>query len=226
MSLKSEYTVKRRKEWLVINDIILQSPLTFLLNFWNVLTRKSGRIPLETWVKNTQISDLGQHVLPNSSVPRVLPPCSLTPLKHWDLWASSITSMYFNFNSMHSTENIPSYWMSRIFFQPKLFHNRGRLGGGVGKKDSKKKFFLICLYYYNFFSFILSRVKQITSPGWMHETSARAWCTGKTQRIQVEREVGVGIGMGNTCKSMADSCQCMIPNFLKCQNLLFNSVRN
>ena len=40
---------------------------------------------------------------------------------------------------------------------------------------------------------ILSRVKQITSPGWMHETSAQAWC----------------IGMGNTCKSMADSCQCM-----------------
>ena len=52
-------------------------------------------------------------------------------------------------------------------------------------------------------------VKQITSPDWMHETSARAWCTGKTQRNQVEREVGGGIGMGNTCKSMADSCQCM-----------------
>ena len=29
---------------------------------------------------------------------------------------------------------------------------------------------------------ILSRVKQITSPGWMHETSAQAWCTGKTQK--------------------------------------------
>ena len=56
---------------------------------------------------------------------------------------------------------------------------------------------------------ILSRVKQITSPGWMHETSAQGWCTGKTQRDQVEREVGGGIGMGNTCKSMADSCQCM-----------------
>ena len=27
---------------------------------------------------------------------------------------------------------------------------------------------------------ILSRVKQITSPSWMHETSARTWCTGKT----------------------------------------------
>ena len=56
---------------------------------------------------------------------------------------------------------------------------------------------------------ILSRVKEITSPGWMHETSAQAWCTGKTQRNQVEMEVGAGIGMGNTCKSMADSCQCM-----------------
>ena len=56
---------------------------------------------------------------------------------------------------------------------------------------------------------ILPRVKQIISPGWMHETSAQAWCTGKTQRGQVEREVGGGIGMGNTCKSMADPCQCM-----------------
>ena len=56
---------------------------------------------------------------------------------------------------------------------------------------------------------ILSRVKQIASPGGMHETSARGWCTGKTQRDWVEREVGGGIGMGNTCKSMADSCQCM-----------------
>ena len=46
---------------------------------------------------------------------------------------------------------------------------------------------------------ILSRVKQTTSPGWMHETRAQGWCTGKTQRD----------GMGNTCKSMADSCQCM-----------------
>ena len=56
---------------------------------------------------------------------------------------------------------------------------------------------------------ILSRVKQITSSGWMHETSAQAWCTGKTQKDRVEREVGGGIRMRNTCKSMADSCQCM-----------------
>ena len=46
---------------------------------------------------------------------------------------------------------------------------------------------------------ILSRVKQITSPGWMCETSAQGLCTGKTQRD----------GMGSTCKSMADSCQYM-----------------
>ena len=51
--------------------------------------------------------------------------------------------------------------------------------------------------------------KTDPSPGWMHETSARAWCTGETQRDGVEREVGGGIRMGNTCKSMADSCQCM-----------------
>ena len=56
---------------------------------------------------------------------------------------------------------------------------------------------------------ILCRVKQITRPGWMHETSARTWCTGKTQRNRVEREVGGGIRMGNICKYMAGSCQCM-----------------
>ena len=56
---------------------------------------------------------------------------------------------------------------------------------------------------------VLSIVKQIASPGWMHETSARGWCTGKTQRDWVRRVVGRGIGMGNTCNSMADSCQCM-----------------
>ena len=56
---------------------------------------------------------------------------------------------------------------------------------------------------------ILSSVKQITSPGRMHETSAQGWCTGKTQRDGVRREVGGGIRMGNACKSMADSCQCM-----------------
>ena len=74
-------------------------------------------------------------------------------------------------------------------------------------------FVLECLYpslsQTVFESGMKSIVKQITSPGWMHETSARTWCTEKTQRDRVEREVGGGIGMGNTCISKADSCQCM-----------------
>ena len=37
---------------------------------------------------------------------------------------------------------------------------------------------------------VLLSVKQITSLCWMHETSAWGSCTGKTQRDQVEREVG------------------------------------
>ena len=37
--------------------------------------------------------------------------------------------------------------------------------------------------------------KQIASPGWRHETSARAWCTGKTRRYQVGREGGSGWGI-------------------------------
>ena len=34
-------------------------------------------------------------------------------------------------------------------------------------------------------------MKQIASPGWMHESSAQGWCTGKMQR-----EVGGGSGWG------------------------------
>ena len=80
--------------------------------------------------------------------------------------------------------------------QNRLLDSVGEGEGGVFQENS------IEIY-------ILSRVIQITSPGWMHETSARSWCTGKTQRDWVEREVGGGIGMGSTCKFMADSCQCI-----------------
>ena len=46
------------------------------------------------------------------------------------------------------------------------------------------------------FSQNIPRVKQITSPGWMHETSVQGWCTGKTQRDQMggRREGGSGWG--------------------------------
>ena len=52
-------------------------------------------------------------------------------------------------------------------------------------------------------------MKQITSPGWMHETNAQGWYTGKTQRDEMEKEAGGGNGIEKKCKSMADSCQCM-----------------
>ena len=80
--------------------------------------------------------------------------------------------------------------------QNRLLDSVGEGEGGMFREDSIE-------------TCILSRVKQITSPSWMHETSAQGWYTGKTQRDRVEREVGGGIRMGNTCKSMADSCQCM-----------------
>ena len=41
-------------------------------------------------------------------------------------------------------------------------------------------------------TYILYGVKQVTSPGWMHETSAQGWCTEKTQRDGMEREAGGG----------------------------------
>ena len=72
---------------------------------------------------------------------------------------------------------------------------------------------------------ILSRVKQTTGPGWMHETSAQRWCTGRTQRDGMEREVGGGIGMGNTCKSMADSCQCMAKPLQYCKLISLQLIK-
>ena len=52
---------------------------------------------------------------------------------------------------------------------------------------------------------IISYMKQIASPGWMHEQDAWGWCTGMTQRDGTEREVGRGFRMGNTCIPMVDS---------------------
>jgi len=40
---------------------------------------------------------------------------------------------------------------------------------------------------------ILPYVKQITSPGSMHDTGARGWCTGMTQRDGMGKEVGGGV---------------------------------
>ena len=59
---------------------------------------------------------------------------------------------------------------------------------------------------------ILSRVKQIASPGWMHETSAQGWYTGMIPEGWDGDGGGRGAQDGNTCKSMADSCQCIWQN--------------
>ena len=67
--------------------------------------------------------------------------------------------------------------------QNRLLDSMGEGEGGMSRENSIE-------------TCILSRVKQITSPGWMHETSARAWCTGNTQRDWVEREVGGVLGWG------------------------------
>ena len=51
----------------------------------------------------------------------------------------------------------------------RLLYSVGEGKGGMFRENSIK-------------TNILSRVKHTTSPGWMHETSAQGWCTGKTQR--------------------------------------------
>ena len=43
---------------------------------------------------------------------------------------------------------------------------------------------------------ILSRVKQITSPGWVRETSAWAWCTGRPRGIRWRGRWEAGSGWG------------------------------
>ena len=51
--------------------------------------------------------------------------------------------------------------------QDRLLDSVGEGEGGIFRENSIE-------------TSILSRVEQITSPGWMHETSARTWRTGKT----------------------------------------------
>ena len=67
--------------------------------------------------------------------------------------------------------------------QNRLLDSVGEGEGGMSRENSIE-------------TSLLSKVKQITSPGWMHETNARAWCTGKTQMDQVKREVGGESGWG------------------------------
>ena len=60
-------------------------------------------------------------------------------------------------------------------------------------------------------------MKQIASPGWMHEQDAWGWCTGMTQRDDMGRLMGRGFRIGNSCTPMADSCQCMAKPIQYCK---------
>ena len=63
----------------------------------------------------------------------------------------------------------------------------------------------------------LSYVKQITSPGSMHDTGCTGLVHWDDQWDEVEREVGGGFRMGNTCTPMADSSQCMAKPIQYCK---------
>ena len=59
----------------------------------------------------------------------------------------------------------------------------------------------------------------------MQETSVQGWCTGKTHKDGMGREAGGGIGMGNTHKSMADSCQCMAKPLQYCKVISLQLIK-
>ena len=64
---------------------------------------------------------------------------------------------------------------------------------------------------------MLSYVKQITCPGWMHETGCSGLVTGMTQKDGMGREVGGAFKMWDTCIPMADSYQCMAKPLQYCK---------
>ena len=51
----------------------------------------------------------------------------------------------------------------------------------------------------------ISCMKQVASPGLIHDIGCLGWCTGTTQRDGMGREEGGGFRMGNTCIPVADS---------------------
>ena len=62
---------------------------------------------------------------------------------------------------------------------------------------------------------ILSCKKQIASLGSIQD--AWGWCIGMTQRDDMERVVGGGFRIGNSCTPVVDSCQCMAKPIQYCK---------
>ena len=64
---------------------------------------------------------------------------------------------------------------------------------------------------------LISYMKQIASPGSMHDTGSCGWCTGMTQRDGKGSEVGAGFRMVNMCIPVGDSCQCVAKPIQYCK---------
>ena len=64
---------------------------------------------------------------------------------------------------------------------------------------------------------IISYVKQITSPGSMHDTGCLGLVHWDDPEDGMGREVGGGFRIGNTCTHVADSCQCMAKPLQYCK---------
>ena len=96
--------------------------------------------------------------------------------------------------------------------QNRLLDSVGEGEGGMFQENSIK-------------THILSRVKQITSPGWMHETSARGWCTGKTQRDWVERKVGYIYTMEYYSAIKKNSFESVLMRWMKLEPIIQSEVR-
>ena len=73
---------------------------------------------------------------------------------------------------------------------------------------------------------ILSHVKQIASPGSMHETRCSGLVHWDDPEGWMGREVGGGFRMGDTCTPTADSCQCMAKPIQYCKVKYINKTEN
>ena len=124
-----------------------------------------------------------------------------------------LSTLYFRYQLPHVC--FSKSYKCNVIFLPRVHK----------KEHHHLRIFFLSFFFFFFLSRLLSRVKQITSPGWMHETSAQGWCTGKTQRNRVDREMGGGIGMGNTCKPMADSCWCMTKPLQYCKVISLQLIK-
>ena len=73
------------------------------------------------------------------------------------------------------------------------------------------------IWEYGIETCIMSYVKQIASPGSMHETGCSGLVHWVTQRDGMGREVRGGFSMGSTCTPVEDSCQCMAKPIQYCK---------